>query len=246
MRLSSPAGPGVVQWDHHQRHLGLLWANPRADVQGNPGTHGLSHRLLGSTSEEQSGPKSQVGPQLWLFLFSRMIQPLLHCRIEVWQPRDASDKQHERAHAVKCNCYLSESPLQNMSRVPFRGNRVHFYALNCRFIPIGHILTLQISLATEFVGSAITIAFSPQRTWKHMFSNCWRVYSPAEQTVLSAQPCLIRSVLIALSSFYSPALKKTWKADFIFQNEFQHTKIGLSYFNTVVIDGKVNIQLFCT
>lgn len=64
VRLSSPAGPGVVQRVHHQRHFGLLWANPRADVKGNPGTHGLSHRLPGSTSEEQSGPKSQVGPLL--------------------------------------------------------------------------------------------------------------------------------------------------------------------------------------
>ncbi|CAG00301.1 unnamed protein product [Tetraodon nigroviridis] len=54
-----PAGPGVVQRVHHQRHLGLLRANPRADVEGHPSTHGFPHRLPGSTPEEQSGPKPQ-------------------------------------------------------------------------------------------------------------------------------------------------------------------------------------------
>lgn len=52
LRLSSPTGPGVVQRVHHQRHLGVLRANPRADVEGEPGTHGFPHRLPGSTSEE--------------------------------------------------------------------------------------------------------------------------------------------------------------------------------------------------
>lgn len=110
-----------------------------------------------------------------------MIWPLLHCRIEDLQPVISNVNVHMQSNVSAISlkggkgrlkmrqrsCWrwlwldvLWRLPLENMSRVPFRGNPVCVYALNCRFIPIWHILTLQISLATELVGSAITIALS--------------------------------------------------------------------------------------
>lgn len=57
-------GPGVVQRVHHQRHADLLRTNPWINVEGDPGPDGLPHRLLGSTSEVQPGPKPQVKPHV--------------------------------------------------------------------------------------------------------------------------------------------------------------------------------------
>lgn len=67
-------GAGVVQRVHHRGHADLLRPNPRPDAEGNQGTHGLPHRLPGSTSEDQSGPKSQVKPRVardWMSFIRR-------------------------------------------------------------------------------------------------------------------------------------------------------------------------------
>lgn len=54
------SGPGIVQRVHHQWHSHLLWPNPRADIEGNPGAHEFPHWLPGSTSEAEFGSKFEV------------------------------------------------------------------------------------------------------------------------------------------------------------------------------------------
>lgn len=80
--VSFLAGVGVVQRIHHQRHPHLLWSDPRADIKGNPGAHGFPHWLLGSTSEVQPGPKSQVRPRARGM--SLIIIYVRNCKCSIW------------------------------------------------------------------------------------------------------------------------------------------------------------------